>query len=333
MRKTENALVVVEEIGNCICETPAEVISLMEFYRDAAPVGSAFIHCTINPAIDHGREALVRAAHRVRLEVDPEDSRPYLVIVHQKRRSEEGGSGEHAHLVLGRVDRFGRCVKDGWLKVRTERVARELEFDLGEQPLIGRHHKSVLRHLWAARPEVAVWLESAHGANPPKPESAISEKNRNRARKTGLNVVKQKALVRGLWRCSTGMAEFAANLDEGGLELLPGNRSDVWIIQDRQGRLVGSASRLLRMRKRDFLELMMPDVEAAVRKALAPGSGPQSKAGRAPSLRADRAGPVLRALLLGVPGSRPHYDDNEADKNLLPRTDLWGIGQLPKPKV
>ena len=131
-------------------------------------------HITINPAKDLKRERLIEAVHRVRLELDPSGERPFAIVIHRKTRAEVGGSKEQAHLILAGVDARGKAVDDGWTKVRTERVARELEYDQGESALLGRHHRAVLRALSRTRPEVYLWLLDAFGANPEKPQSAIS---------------------------------------------------------------------------------------------------------------------------------------------------------------
>jgi hypothetical protein len=254
--KPENNLAYIGEIGRSVAETLPQLVAVMEVYRDASPAKPAFHHVTINPAADLSREKLLGAAHKVRFELDPSDTRPFAIVVHHKPRAEKGGAAKHAHLVLAHVDSKGKALDDRWIKVRTERVARELEFWLGEPALLGRHHRPVLRVLRATAPEIAMWLEASLGAEPPKPNSAFAPGARGRARKQGLDLPEAKAAVRAAWANSEGISEFRARLAEGGLELKAGDKPYVWIIQDREGRLVGAADRLLRMRRNHLNELM-----------------------------------------------------------------------------
>lgn len=266
LAKTENEEAILAVVGNCIAATISESIQIMEIYRDASKSGAkaALHHVTINPAKDIPREKLVEAAQRVRLELDRENCRPFAIVIHRKERAEpNGGSREHAHLVLGAVDAVGKSLDDSWTKVRTERVARELEYDFGENPLLGRHHKSVLNALCRSRPEVYVWLLDAFGPNPEKPQSAISPAARNLARSQNLNLPKAKAKVRAIWESSHSFGEFQAGLQQSGLRIVAGDKPGVWVILDQKHRLVGAANRILKIRRAQFKAMMETSNESA----------------------------------------------------------------------
>jgi hypothetical protein len=261
LAKTENEYAYIAAIGNCVAATLLELIAIMEVYRDASAARPAFHHATVNPAHDLSPQRLIEAAHRVRIELDPENSRPYGIVLHGKRRAEPGGAPEHAHLLVAHVDSQGRALKTSWSKLRTERIARELEFVLGEPPVLGRHHRTVLKALRVQAPEVARWLEAALGADPPKPRAAFAPGARGRARKEGIDLPRAKAAVRAAWRDCKDETEFRDRLVEHGLQLMPGNTPGVWVIQDRNGHLVGAADRLLRLTREDFQRLMDREIE------------------------------------------------------------------------
>lgn len=252
LTKPENQFAYIAEIGNSVAETLPELIAVMEIYRDASASLSSFHHLTINPATDLAHAQVVCAANMARLELDPSDVRPYGIVLHGKPRAEPRGGSTHGHLLLGHVDSTGKALDDGWSKLRTERVSREIEFALGEPPVLGRHHRAVLKALRNRSPEVADWLERAFGANPPLPRSAFAPGARGRARKNQLDLPKAKAVARAVWEQCEDKAEFRTRLAEAGLELVPGEHADVWIIQDRKSRLVGAADRLLRVPRQEF---------------------------------------------------------------------------------
>jgi hypothetical protein len=256
LAKTENEIAILAEIGNLIADNLSEAIEVMEVYRSASPANTALHHITINPARDLKRERLIEAVHRVRLELDPDGERPFAIVIHQKKRAEVGGSKEHAHLILAGVDARGKALDDGWTKVRTERVARELEYDLGERALLGRHHRAVLRALSKTRPEVYLWLLDAFGADPEKPQSAISPSARDLARGQNLNLPKAKANVRSVWQTANTFDEFRAGLNRVGLRIDPGKKPGVFIIVDSKERFIGAADRILRVGRRDLISLM-----------------------------------------------------------------------------
>ena len=177
-------------------------------------------------------------------------------MIHEKPRAEAGGSQLHAHLVLSSADDKGKCLDDGWSIIRTERVARELEYLLGEHPLVGRHHRPVLKALMNTKPEIFHWLREALGDDPEKPESAFSSRARNRARAKNLNLPKAKAAVRAVWLGAHTMTEFKLALEKLDLEIVAGDRPDVFVIIDQKGRLVGAADRILKIQRATFNEMM-----------------------------------------------------------------------------
>jgi hypothetical protein len=256
LMKVENEHICLEEIGNCLAETLSEAIAVMELYRDASQSKAGLHHCTINPSHEHSHGKLIEAVHRVRRELDPSGSRPYGIVSHCKPRAEPGGARQHFHLVLSHVDAAGAALDDGWIKIKTERLARELEHDLGEPAVLGRHHVSVLRRLRQDRPDVAIWLENSLGANPAKPQSAFSSAARGRARKQNLDLPKAKAAVRVAWSSANSFVEFRDNLTKLGFRLIAGEKQNVWVIVDKKGRLIGSANRLLKVRRQEFLSAM-----------------------------------------------------------------------------
>lgn len=255
--KLENDFVIVAEIGNSAALDVRGALRDMEILRDGSPSGAGLHHITLNPSANCSHEALLHAAHRARREFDPASSRPYVIVIHGKARAEPDSSASHAHVVVGHVDHEGRALKDKFSKIRTERLARELEFDMGERPTLGRHHVAVLRQLRKCRPEAAAWLVKAFGENPEKPISAISSAGRNRAKRMGVNLPEARSEMRKLWQAANDIAAFRPKLAERGFEIAAGQKSGVWIVRDSKTKqIIGALDRLLKLKRLEVEKIM-----------------------------------------------------------------------------
>jgi hypothetical protein len=322
----------------------------MEIYRDASTAQAAYHHCTINPATGMSRQDLMLAAHRMRLELDPDSSRPYVIVIHRKRRAKPGGADEHAHLVCSSCDDKGKALDDSFIVVRSERLARELEFDLndGAKPLLGRHHSAVLRALKASRPEVAAWIQENLGTQPEKPRSSTSPKARSRAKAQGFDLPKAKAFVESCWqksRCE--LSTFLNLLAEAHFQIRPGERDQVWIVEYKDKHFVGSVDRILRM-KHGFFENALVTAGANLawsQDHTPPTSIPDAKDNQVTTLRSSstfrldrrRRLVLLIAIILKAAAHKANWQSPENDT--VPqspgpvRTDIWGIVQLAKPRL
>lgn len=237
----ENDYAGLVEIGNSCATTLKGVLIDARVMRNgaAAPTSKAFFHMSISPGTQWTRTALLRAVHRVRHEFDPGGTRAFAILVHGKRRASgpvrAGGppSAEHAHLVLASVGADG-AIKDRFSKNRTERIARELEFQKGlmhgrpdnppEPPTLGAHHVAVVRALRGSASTSAIgdWLVQAFGEKPERPRSAYSSVARNRAKRKGIKLPKARAEVQRVWAESATFAAFADAISARGYRIEKG---------------------------------------------------------------------------------------------------------------
>lgn len=290
--KPENDYVHVARIGNSFAPDLFELALEMELYRDASPSLAAFHHLTINPARNLARPQLLAAAEQVRLELDPDGVRPYAIVVHGKKRAEKGGANEHAHVVLGHVSSTGKALRDSWVKIRTERVARELEFAYGEPATLGRHHKAVLKVLQKHSPNVAAWLTRAFGQEPPKPTSSLTPGSRSRALKNDFNLPAAKATLRQLLAEGNGLADFRPRLEGAGYTIKPGEKRGVFVISDPNGYVIGAADRLLKVRRATFKTMMEYSVEGPRNLVRSVGHSPRPAALPSRPEHREEAGPA-----------------------------------------
>lgn len=291
--KTENDFVLLAEVGNTAAVDLAGVLRDMELLRDGAiPGAAAFHHFPLSPATNRTHAEILEAAHKVRMEFDPDGTRPYGVVIHGKPRAGDNATGEH--LVLGNFDDTGRAIQDRFTILRTERLAREIEYSWRQdspgapaEPCgLGRHHVSVLRALRKSRPEVAAWLVNAHGERPEKPKSSISSASRNRAKRLDFNLPAARAAVQKLWAETLEIGAFRAALTSAGYEIASGTRPGVWVLRDtKNGFVLGALDRLLRLKRRAVRNMMMEMTDERKQRETQPGLGAADDRSRQEAVR------------------------------------------------
>ena len=314
--KPENESIEILEIGNSVAADISGVLDDIWIFRDGSQAKYGLIHCSINPAKHCTREALLAAANSVRVELDPDGTRPWIIIAHVKARATatSDASKSHAHLVLGTIstDGSGRALNDFRSKIRTECVARIWEFAMrpengGREPAtLGRHHKTVLKFLGErGRHDVRNWLIEAFGEDPEKPRSAMSSRSRQKAKRVGLNLPKAKAAVVAAWSQTGEIAAFRVALAAAGYELIQGKKVNVWVVIDKDGNAVGSLDRLLRMKRHEIKDLMekSDDRDRSKSQSRLPTADDQPRAEAVRQVRGDMARTVPADTAAGVTGT------------------------------
>jgi hypothetical protein len=303
LKTDENDFIKIAEIGHSSATSLEDVVQEMQLQRDSSAALVSLHHLTINPSANCTDDRLVAAAHAMRIELDPDDQRPYVIVIHGKKREGVVGSETHAHVLLGHVF-CGVPLKDRLSKRRTEMVARVCEYNFGEHCTLGPGHRYSIKRLRSEAPKVAQWLIDAHGENPEKPRSAMSANTRQRAKRAGVSLPKAKASVVAAWQLAQEPSAFRAALRADGLEIIAGKKANVLLVVDAEGNLIGSLDRLLRKKRHEVLHLLETDngiseteIEHSERASddrarpatLQPGPGDQRKADNAVAA-ADAAG-------------------------------------------
>jgi len=243
------------EILNSVAPDLYEVMSDMNLALNGTKAESAFLHISLSPSRDMTDDELRKTADIVMKHFDATDNQAALVI-HEKDRA--GGNGNrHAHLVLGRVSPDGAVVSSGFEKIRLETAVRIAEFELGEPPILGRHHKSSIKWLREnGRDDVAQYMIAAHGDNPTKPTSQASPASRQMIeRTTGKDLNSISCVVRDAWEKSDNGQSFSNALASAGLNVVAGKKDGVFVIRDGDQE-IGALDRLLK-EKRAFVRQKM----------------------------------------------------------------------------
>lgn len=224
------------------------VMSDMQLIRDNSKADAAFLHFSISPATDMSDEKLRQAAEIVLKHFDA-GHHPAALVFHDKDRANDKGN-RHIHLVIGRVDYEGNVIPSGFEKIRLETAMRIAEFELGENPTLGRHHGSAIKWLQNNnRNDVADWLNNFHGKNPEKPQSPVSPSGRQKIeRVTGTDLATVTMSVADAWAKSDDSRSFNNALAEYGLEVQKGQKKGVYIIL-KDGSELGALDRILKQKR------------------------------------------------------------------------------------
>ncbi|MBB3915573.1 relaxase/mobilization nuclease domain-containing protein [Rhizobium fabae] len=242
------------EIVNSVAPDLRAVMSDMELARDGTTADAAFLHVFISPSRDMSRDELRQAGELVLRHFGAEEHQTAFVYHDKPRQGGEGG--RHLHMVVGRVGPEGNVLPSGFEIIRMETAMRMAEFELGEIATLGRHHVSGIRWLRAnGRADVADWLEAAHGPDPDKPTSAASPSKRQTLARKGIELADAADIVRSAWAASDGGRSFAAALRADGLDVVPGEKTGVFVI--RQGAVeIGALDRIVKLKRREVAARM-----------------------------------------------------------------------------
>jgi hypothetical protein len=263
--KPENTIIKILAIGGSVATDLCGVIADMELLRDGSSAKSAFHHLSFSPSINYTEEQLLFTAEALRAEFDPSGIRPWIALVHFKPRENSEQGDLHGHIVIGHVDGDGRALKDGRSRIRSEVIARTMEYNFNENPVRSRHQKTVCKILRDRNLDaVADRIVAAFGADPQLPESAYGSKSRQAAERIGLKLPVAKGAIANAWISTQELGAFQNALDKLGYCIQPGKKKNVWIVVDAAGRSIGALDRLLKL-KRDLVQNLMEQTDESRR--------------------------------------------------------------------
>jgi hypothetical protein len=262
MRADDNEEVVTLSVRGVVAP---DVGGALDAMRRLAPRqnAAAFHHISFSPGADQSDADLIADARRVLAEMGAEDHA--AILIRHTKPSAAGRSATHAHLVVSHWSLEGRALDDGWLHLRLERLAREIEFDRGHCLTRGRHDRALMKALRdRGRSDVADALASLSQPDPPR--SAVTSSRRQALAREGVKEVDARAATKVAWDRSDSRAAFESALADAGLTLAAGRKTGVWIVM-QGGVEVGALDRLLRVKRAEVqarLEAVTPVITPAV---------------------------------------------------------------------
>lgn len=225
---------------------------MREAHREGLQYGLR--HIAFNPDEAMTDEQLSAFARRLcdELHADPEH---LTLVVHQKDGS------THGHLILPEWQQ-DHVLESRFTWMRMEKVARLEEIRLGHKLVAGRHDRAIAKALrkecrHSEAEQVDALVPVSHDA---KPRAAYTSEARRITERQGLDLPALKKLVTSLWSQSDGLKAFRAALKDHSLILREGDRKETrpgaHIIETSDGLLVGSFTRLAKVKAADFRKLL-----------------------------------------------------------------------------
>lgn len=153
---------------------------------------------------------------------------PYIEVTHFK----EGDRPPHRHRVYERVDvDTGRALQLSHTRIRNEKVARIIEFDLGHPLTIGKHNRTVMAQLEEdERVEIAQWMKDGSADQKDRPAANQNHSEAQMERRTGLTTKQVKADLLECFAEAVDGRSFQKSIGERGYVLAKGERRDYVII-------------------------------------------------------------------------------------------------------
>ncbi|MGD7069399.1 hypothetical protein [Acetobacter sp. AAB5] len=221
-------------------------------------------HIAFNPAEPMTDDQLAEFAGRIchEFHADPEHM---TLIIHQKDGS------THGHLLMPEWQQ-DHILDSRFSWIRLEKLARLEEIRLGHALVAGGHDRSIAKALRKEGKHREADLINALMPEQPadKPRAAYTSQAHRTAERQGLNLPKLKQLVASLWTQSDGLKSFRAALTEHSLTIRKGDRADkrpgAHIIEDQDGKLIGSFTRLTKVRMTEFRKLLAEEQHPTVSK-------------------------------------------------------------------
>ncbi|CAI9122020.1 relaxase/mobilization nuclease domain-containing protein [Brytella acorum] len=174
-----------------------------------------------------------------------------VIVEHQKPRSKKDNSAIHWHLIAPHYNRNTRRALDCRNSYkRNEKLSRLSEIRTGQTIIQGRHNKAVFFAL-QKEGKTAEAQTIQHLAEGELPSASFSVSQQRKAERKGINLPQEKATIENIWKASDGLKAFVSGLESEGFTLKVGTKKDTYIIE-KNGTLIGSANRLLKMKKGDF---------------------------------------------------------------------------------
>ncbi|WP_415492891.1 hypothetical protein [Acetobacter orientalis] len=221
-------------------------------------------HIAFNPNEPMTDAQLAKFAGRIchELHADPEHM---TLVIHQKDGS------THGHLLLPEWQE-DHILDSRFSWIRLEKLARLEEIRLGHALVAGRHDRSITKALRqdgkVHEAELIAALAPAQPAD--KPRAAYTSQAHRTAERQGLDLPKLKQRVASLWTQSDGLKSFRAALTEHGLTMREGDRTEkrpgAHIIETSDGKLIGSFTRLTKVRMVEFRKLLAEEQHRTVSK-------------------------------------------------------------------
>lgn len=166
---------------------------------------------------------------------------PYIEVTHDKGEHRQ----PHKHRVYERVDiDTGKAVQLSHTRIRNEKVARTVEFELGHKLTVGKHNRTVIRQFTDdGREDIIAWMQAGHAHDCSRPAANQNHADVQMEKRTSLPMQQVQADLQECYAASSDGERFRAAIAEKGYLLAKGDKRD-YVIVDWIGGLHSPRRRL-----------------------------------------------------------------------------------------
>lgn len=249
------------EMRGLIAEDVHGALDDMELLSEGSRCRQFLYHVSINPNRTMNAEEWQQAWRAYEEEYNLVDY-PFVTVTHHKQ------GRTHQHRVYLRVDfETNKAIKLSFTKVRNEKVARLLEYELGHELTVGKHNQAIIERLQQeGRGEIAHWLEQHQAHTQERPVATKNHTDHQQEKRTGIRVEQVKTDLKEAYQNTDNGHSFEAAIAAKGYILAKGDRRD-FVIVDREGgihsprRRIGVKAKELREKWADLNPDHLPTVE------------------------------------------------------------------------
>jgi hypothetical protein len=228
---------------------------VMEEYDEAGVRGDRYAvrHFKINPQHDLSREQFLESVSMLAIEFgfDPDAC---TIVEHTKAKA-TGKASKHIHFYVRERTADGKALDSRFMKVRQEKISRTCEVLFGHDIVHGRHQQVVIHQLHdEGKHDIADAIQKATPDLNQSVESSFTLTQQRMAERHGISLPDIRQHLKDLRiSCDTfsGMIEQMKHM---GLHVKKGDKENTYIIVSDDNHFIGSANRLLGMKKGEFCQ-------------------------------------------------------------------------------
>ncbi|MCX2563697.1 hypothetical protein [Acetobacter thailandicus] len=176
-----------------------------------------------------------------------------VIVEHRKARQNDENSPIHWHMIAPYLNpETGKAVDLKNNFARNEKLSRLSEIRTGQTLIKGQHNEAVFYTL-QKEGKISEANQVKHLMEGDLPLPSYSQDSHQKAGRRGINLPEEKNNIKEIYKLCDGIKSFKSALEEKGYSIKEGNKKDTYIIE-KDGLLIGSANRLLSMKKEIFKE-------------------------------------------------------------------------------
>ncbi|BCI65877.1 hypothetical protein AAJCM20276_05010 [Acetobacter aceti] len=176
-----------------------------------------------------------------------------IIIEHAKDRADLTAFDRHWHVDVPERLRSGKIMDNRAMRIRQEKISRLSEIKFGHQIVHGRHQEAVIKELEnTGRKFLAEKIRQATPDLSHRPKSAFTFAQQRMAERNGISLPDVRQRLKDLRISCDTFSGMIEQMEGMGLHVKKGDKENTYIIVTHDNNFLGSANRLLGMKKQEF---------------------------------------------------------------------------------